>query len=61
MIFLRLVRTMILGGILMSIFLPLTSAWGRISTVGIGGDGGTPFNLDCGESAFLVGVAGRSG
>jgi hypothetical protein len=28
---------------------------------GIGGDGGAPFRLDCGASAVLVGVAGRSG
>lgn len=28
---------------------------------GIGGDGGAPFRLDCGASALLVGIAGRSG
>jgi hypothetical protein len=28
---------------------------------GIGGDGGAPFRLDCGDSALLVGIAGRSG
>ena len=28
---------------------------------GIGGNGGAPFRLDCGASALLVGIAGRSG
>lgn len=28
---------------------------------GIGGDGGAPFRVDCGASAVLVGIAGRSG
>jgi len=28
---------------------------------GIGGDGGAPYRLDCGESAVLVGITGRSG
>jgi hypothetical protein len=28
---------------------------------GIGGNGGAPFRLDCGTSALLVGIAGRSG
>ena len=62
MIFLRLVRTMILGGILMSIFLPLASAWARLAPYdGIGGNGGAPFRLDCGEYGVLVGLNGRSG
>lgn len=28
---------------------------------GIGGDGGAPFRFDCGASAVLVGIVGRSG
>src|SRR6185503_7484552 len=28
---------------------------------GIGGDGGAPFRVDCGEYGMLVGVTGRSG
>ena len=28
---------------------------------GIGGSGGTPFRLDCGESCLLIGITGRSG
>jgi hypothetical protein len=28
---------------------------------GIGGPGGTPFHLDCGESGLLIGISGRSG
>ena len=62
MIFPDLIRTTILGGILMGFFLPLTPAWGRLAPYdGIGGNGGVPFRLDCGEYGILVGLAGGSG
>lgn len=52
----------VLGGILMSTFSPPIPAWARLAPYdGIGGTGGTPFRLDCGEYGVLVGLAGRSG
>ena len=43
--------------------LALTSpSWARLAPFdGIGGAGGAPYRLDCGESAVLVGVTGQSG
>lgn len=41
---------------------PLSSTWGRLAPYdGIGGPGGNPFSLECGQSAILVGIIGRSG
>ncbi|MBU6481731.1 MAG: hypothetical protein KGS09_14430 [Nitrospirae bacterium] len=49
----------------MAIFavLQMTSpCWAKLAPYdGIGGPGGAPFRLDCGESGLLVGVTGRSG
>lgn len=63
MIFPVLVRTMILSGIFMGIFLgSTTTAVARLAPYdGIGGNGGAPFRLDCGEYGILVGLNGRSG
>ncbi|MDO8356984.1 MAG: hypothetical protein Q7U76_11395 [Nitrospirota bacterium] len=37
-------------------------SWARLAPFdGIGGAGGAPYRLDCGESAVLVGVTGQSG
>ncbi len=52
----------VLGGILMSTFLSPTSALARLAPYdGFGGNGGTPFRLDCGEYGVLVGLNGQSG
>ena len=40
----------------------ITTASARLaSSDGIGGPGGGPYRLDCGESGLLIGVSGRSG
>jgi len=52
----------VLGGILMSTLLSPTPALARLAPYdGIGGNGGAPFRLDCGEYGILVGLNGRSG
>jgi hypothetical protein len=62
MIFSDIARTIILGGILMGIFLSFTPVEARLAPYdGIGGNGGAPFRLDCGEYGVLVGLNGRSG
>jgi hypothetical protein len=62
MIFSDIVRTTILGGILMGIFLSFTPVEARLAPYdGIGGNGGAPFRLDCGEYGILVGLNGQSG
>jgi len=54
--------TMILFGIFFGIIFILTPAWARLAPYdGIGGNGGAPFRLGCGEYGVLVGVAGRVG
>lgn len=41
---------------------PMMPAFATLApSYGIGGPGGTPFHLDCGESALLIGITGRSG
>jgi hypothetical protein len=46
----------------MGIFLGSTPAEARLAPYdGIGGNGGAPFRLDCGEYGVLVGLTGRSG
>lgn len=58
----KLLRTSILSGVFMGAFLSLPPAEARLApSDGIGGAGGAPFKLDCGGSALLVGVAGKSG
>ena len=52
----------VLGGILISTVLAPTPALARLAPYdGIGGNGGAPFRLDCGEYGVLVGLNGRSG
>ncbi len=50
-------------GIAICVVLQLASpSWARLAPFdGIGGNGGAPYRLDCGESAVLVGVTGQSG
>ncbi|THJ20240.1 MAG: hypothetical protein CAF44_011395 [Nitrospira sp. CG24D] len=50
-------------GIAICVVLQLVSpSWARLAPFdGIGGNGGAPYRLDCGESAVLVGVTGQSG
>lgn len=46
----------------MGILFPIFPAWGRLAPYdGIGGKGGAPFRLDCGEYGVLVGLAGKAG
>ncbi len=58
------------GIIRMMIFVPVLAGLGSLTAPasaklapfdGIGGPGGAPFHLDCGESALLIGITGRSG
>jgi len=52
----------VLGGILISTVLAPTPALARLAPYdGIGGSGGAPFRLDCGEYGILVGLNGQSG
>ena len=52
----------VLCGIFSGIIPLQTPAWGRLAPYdGIGGNGGAPFRLDCGEYGVLVGLNGRSG
>lgn len=46
----------------MSMLALASPSWARLAPFdGIGGAGGAPYRLDCGESAVLVGVTGQSG
>lgn len=47
---------------LVSLLAVTSPSWARLAPFdGIGGAGGAPYRLDCGESAVLVGVTGQSG
>lgn len=61
----RLALTAYIRGMVFAVVSMLALAspsWARLAPFdGIGGNGGAPYRLDCGESAVLVGVTGQSG
>jgi hypothetical protein len=59
----RFVSLFVMSAVLMGLSAALvTPASARLaSSEGIGGPGGVPFRLDCGEYGLLIGVSGRSG